>query len=199
MKEDYLWDKTGEDAEVRALENALKAFRFQENAPPALPQNFFTIEKRSWRRFFQLGFGFAACASVVIVFSLFWFQFSSDKLPAAEIASRSNDLKTAERSANDSIIEVPNRAPVEAVKAALPIAKPTVVKIVQKRAPLPRPLKAVQRQPKAKEPSETLTAEEKYAYNQLMLALSITGTQLKIVKDKIQGIEDQNAGIETTK
>jgi hypothetical protein len=46
---------------------------------------------------------------------------------------------------------------------------------------------------------ETLTAEEKYAYDQLMLALSITGSKLKIVKDKIAGTEDQNAVREAAK
>jgi len=33
----------------------------------------------------------------------------------------------------------------------------------------------------------------------LMLALSITGSKLKIVKDKINGIEEQNAVLDTTK
>ena len=37
MKEDYLWDKTGSDPEIEKLENALKAFRYQETAPPELP------------------------------------------------------------------------------------------------------------------------------------------------------------------
>ena len=42
-----------------------------------------------------------------------------------------------------------------------------------------------------------LTEEEKYAYGQLMLALSITGSKLKIVKDTINGVEEiENAAKE---
>ncbi len=36
MKEDYLWDKTGENHEIERLENALKMFRYKETAPPSL-------------------------------------------------------------------------------------------------------------------------------------------------------------------
>lgn len=200
--EDYLWDKTGEDVEIQALENALTAFRFQENAPPALPQEVFTLEKQGWRKAFRFGFAFAALASVLIVFSVLWFQFGgSGKLPAAEIASRSNDLKRTEKETEDALIAPREPAPGGSVETAPPILRAPLVKVSQKRATLsPRPVKAVQRsKPKVIEPTETLTAEERYAYNQLMLALSITGTQLKIVKDKIQGIEDQSAVVETGK
>jgi hypothetical protein len=38
-----------------------------------------------------------------------------------------------------------------------------------------------------------LTAEEKAAYDKLMLALSITGSKLKIVKDKVQNSDEQTA------
>jgi hypothetical protein len=34
-----------------------------------------------------------------------------------------------------------------------------------------------------------LTDEERYAYNRLMLALSITGSKLKLVRDTIDQIE----------
>jgi hypothetical protein len=40
---------------------------------------------------------------------------------------------------------------------------------------------------------EALTKEEKYAYDQLMLALSITSSKLKMVKDKVAGVEEKNA------
>jgi len=77
--------------------------------------------------------------------------------------------------------------------------KPNIVKVRQLNAPVIHPNKAVMRNIKIKEPAETLTAEEKYAYDQLMLALSITGSTLRIVKDKIDGIEEKNAVLEKTK
>ena len=38
-----------------------------------------------------------------------------------------------------------------------------------------------------------LTEEEKEAYEKLMLALSITSSKLKIVKDKVQNTDEQTA------
>ena len=196
MKEDYLWDKTGEDAEIQGLENALKAFRFQENAPPELPQKVFTIEKQTPRRFFRFGFAFAAFAAVVVVLSVVWFQIAGSKIPVAEIVLKTDALKRAETIADASFIEIQEFPPAaKPENPTLPV-KPDVVRIRRRSAPVVRSPKTVWRKTKTKEPSETLTAEEKYAYNQLMLALSITGTQLKIVKDKVQGIEEQNAVVE---
>ncbi len=201
MKEDYLWDKTGEDADVQALENALKAFRFQENAPPPMPQKVFTVERQGWRKVFRLSLAFASLASVALVFSLAWFGLSGGVRPASEIAAKADELKRVEKSAADAFVAPRDEtAPVQSPEIAPPTAvKAQVVKVSRKRAPLVRPLKAVWRKPPPKAPAETLTAEEKYAYQQLMLALSITGAQLKIVKDKVQGIEEQNAVVETEK
>ena len=199
MKEDYLWDKTGEDAEIQSLENALKAFRFQESAPPALPQKVFTIEKRPPRRFFRLGFAFAAFAAALVVFSVAWLQIGGDKNSLAEIVVKNDPLNRVAKVAGDSFPDIQELVPAVDRENPPPVLKPKVVRIRQKTAPVGRPAKTVARRPKTKEPSETLTAEEKYAYQQLMLALSITGTQLKIVKDKVQGIENQNAAFDAAK
>jgi len=202
MKDDYLWDKTGEDAEIQGLENALKAFRFQENAPPALPQKVFTLEKQTPRRFFRFGFAFTAFAAAFVVFSLLWLQIGNDKIPAIESVAENNPAKRAEKIAGETFIESPAAAAAPLVKPEnpRPAAQPNVIKIRQNSAPaIVRTRKAVWRKPKIKEPLETLTAEEKYAVDQLMLALSITGSKLKIVKDKVQGIEEQTAVIETAK
>jgi hypothetical protein len=189
MKEDYLWDKTGEDAEIQSLENALKAFRWQENAPPELPQKVFTIEKQMPRRFFRFGFAFAAFAAAVVVLSVVWLQFSGSESPGAETVAETTAPASAEKTAGESFIETRGNEPASPV-ATVPAAQPNVVKIRRKSAPVVRARKTIWRRPKIAEPVETLTAEEKHAYNQLMLALSITGTQLKIVKDKVQGIEE---------
>ena len=195
MKEDYLWDKTGEDAEIEALENTLQAFRFQENAPPELPQKVFVIEKP--RRFFRFGLAFAAFAAVIIgVFSFAWLQMSDRNLAIEDVAVQTDEPKNSEKIADDSFVAPRPSAPIEDAPPAP--EKPVVVK-ARAVAPAARRNKSVSRKQKSSEPAETLTAEEKYAYNQLMLALSITGSQLKIVKDKVQGIEEQNAALETAK
>lgn len=197
MKEDYLWDKTGEDAEIQALENALAAFRYAETAPPELPQKVFTVEKEKPRKFFQLGFAFAALGAAALIFSVVWFQITDAKLPVIETIAE----KTAPEPENKAPDEKINQAPDEAapVKISETTAPRVTAKIRRNAAPVARAQKAILRKVKVKEPVETLTAEEKYAYDQLMLALSITGSKLKIVKDKIDGIEEQNAVIETQK
>src|SRR5215211_2677652 len=146
MKDDYLWDKTGEDAEIRGLENALQAFRFQENAPPELPQKVFTVERESGRKFFRFGFAFAAFAGVVIVCSVVWFQLSgSHQTPVAEIASVTSALERTEKIADDSFIESRAAAPVKSIETAPPVVNPNVVKIRQKSAPVGQRNRAVLR------------------------------------------------------
>lgn len=194
MKEDYLWDKIGDDAEIEQLENALAAFRYQETAPPALPQKVFTLEKPPRRNFFRLAFGFAAFASVLIVLSVVRFQFSDDKTPAiVETVSETNAVKRAEKTADESFIP-----PREIVDPVIPIEKnqssvaPKIVKVRQQSATVARRrAKPEARIKKFIEPEEPLTKEEQYAYDQLMLALTITGSKLKIVQDKINGIEQE--------
>jgi len=195
MKDEYLWNKTGEDAEIMALENVLQAFRYQETAPPELPAKILTLEPQGWRRFFQLRFAVAAVASVVAVFFVFWFTLKTTSLPpvenVAEIKTPAMEIKI-----QDEFIESPSELTPTKI-AQMP--KPNVVKTRQIVSPKIRPMKTDLRRVKSKDPVETLTAEEKYAYNQLMLALSITGSQLKIVKDKIDGIAEQSAVNDTTK
>ncbi len=200
MKEDYLWDKTGEDAEIQGLENALKAFRYQETAPPELPQKVFTVEKAKPRRFFPLfGFGFAALAAVVAVFSVVWFQITDSKIPVIEVIAEKSEPKNENKIAEEKFDEPVQFTPAVKSVNSPPSAKRNVVRLRQKTVPTVRPEKAILRNPISKEPAETLTAEEQYAYDQLMLALSITGSKLRIVQNKIKGIEEQNAVIETAK
>jgi hypothetical protein len=193
MKDDYLWDKTGEDAEIEQLENALKAFRYQETAPPELPAKVFEIEKP--RRFFRFGFAFAAFASAVVILFAVWLQVSSSKIPVIERVAEISDPK-----GNDKIDNKESEVlPVKAVQTPKHFSKPNIIKIRQGVAPVIRPNKAIARNIKVKAPTETLTAEEKYAYDQLMLALSVTSSSLKLVKDKVEGIEEKTAVLDTAK
>ena len=193
MKEDYLWDKTGEDAEIEKLENALMAFRYQESAPPELPAKVFEIEKQKPRRFFQFGFAFAAFASVVVILFAVWFQVSSSKILVIESVAEINEPQNADK------IKEPTIESVKVVNVPKQLSKPSAIKIRQTVAPTIRPNKLFARYKKVKAPTETLTAEEKYAYDQLMLALSVTSSSLQIVKDKVEGIEEKNAVLDTAK
>ena len=68
MKEDYLWDKTGEDAEIARLENALQAFRYTETRRPNFPKKF---SRSSRKRRADFSFRFCICRICVIRYHFF--------------------------------------------------------------------------------------------------------------------------------
>src|SRR4030095_14620048 len=98
MKEDYLWNKTGSDAEIEKLENALKAFQFQAQEPPALPTKVTSSDEKRPFSFFKLGFAFAFAASVAVVaFAVAWFRIPADL----------NDEVTVNRPDESPVVELP--------------------------------------------------------------------------------------------
>ena len=199
MKDDYLWNKTGEDAEIERLENALAVFRYRETEPPELPQKVLTIEKAAPRRFLRLDLAFAAFASVVVVLSFVWFQTGETKSAVAETVAQANKPKRAVKVADESFINVPASASVKKVEKQTAFAASPIIKIRRKAAPNVKREKIVLRKLKSGEPPAALTAEEKYAVDQLLLALSITGEKLKIVKNKLNRTEEKKAVLETAK
>lgn len=188
MNEDYLWDKTGEDPEIEKLENALQAFRYRETAPPALPANAVPSEKEKPRGFLKFTFAFATCAACVVILLGVWFQFSSNKIEVAEI--------TPPTVSDEIIVKDPKITNVSTINNPPQTVRRNVVKIRKSVLLIARQNKTIARNIKVKNSVVKLTEEEKYAYEQLMLALSITGSKLKLVKDKVQGIEEQNAVLE---
>ncbi len=197
MKNDnYLWDKSGSDPEIERLELALKIFRGQGIEPPAIvpefaPMQFVPRETNSRGRF-SFGIVSFACFMLavfglgVFLFNGNYYERAANKTPGdlKPSMSQTNNAKTEkplieERSLNTEIREdVPVDLP--AVKARYRKAKrnsSTKRKILRTKVPPP------------KAQSLELTAEEKYAYEQLMLALSITSSNLKAVKDKVRGSE----------
>ena len=65
-------------------------------------------------------------------------------------------------------------------------------KSIYKKAITPK--KAKRKKPEAKVELSELTAEERYAYDQLMKALAITSSNLRIVKDKVNGLDQKPTG-----
>ncbi|HEX8637909.1 MAG TPA: hypothetical protein VF692_07605 [Pyrinomonadaceae bacterium] len=220
MKQDYLWDKSGADPEIEELENALSAFRYQETAPPALPAKVLAFPERAVektvRRLFSFRFALAACAAVVLITFGVLFQFSggktvteTDLAQTSSINEESNkeiieesineaQINSIAESENFTLANVETSPQIEVSKQiikqfekTLAMNKPNGVKI---RRSVSNQNKTNARNAEIKNPTPaTLTAEEKQAYEQLMLALSITSSKLKIVKDKVDGVEEQNA------
>lgn len=192
MKDDYLWDKIGKDSEIEKLENALQVFRPQESNPPQIEATVFQYKKESSGNFFPVFRALAACLTLVFISVGFWMFFT----------------KTEAETTNRQFINIPfekTSAVIIENKNSDDISEktPEIVKNEQKK-PISKIQKSVYK-PKIKpaknknEQVVKLTQEEKAAYEQLMLALSITSSKLKIVKDKVQNLDDQTAIYEKEK
>ena len=193
MNEEYLWEKTGSDAGIEKLENALHAFSYKPMPPPELPAKVITLAEKPRRSFFKLGFAMAFAGAIVVVFSTVWFL-----IPNRGVAVDDQSLKLSQPSRDEAVLPV-DASPM-AVNIPIEQNAPHVIKTVQKRV---RPARHFQQMTavkvREKQPEIKLTDEEKYAYGQLMLALSITESKLKIVRDAIAGTEETKPFVEKSR
>ncbi len=204
MKHDYLWDKTGEDPEIERLENALAAFRYQETAPPELSAKVLPfptkyVEKTPRRRFsLALPLAFAACAALILILFGVRFQISNDNPAVSDDSAKPSAPQINDAIQKDLIVVQPQILSNKIVensknnKSAKRFAAQNTVKNSRVIPAIARQNKTIAKNAEIKTSLAKLTVEERQAYDQLMLALSITGAKLKIVKDKIDGIEEQN-------
>jgi hypothetical protein len=189
MQEEYLWNKTGEDPEIERLENALAMFRYVETEPPALPAKIIPFERKTSRGFFRLAFGFATFASLPIVCLGVWFQFSGGKIEVANDLPKTVETPIVARVQNEIPAENPVVPAVKKITSPKHSIEPKVLKIKKAIPAIARQNNLIARRNEIKKPAVKLSEEEKYAYSQLMLALSITSSKLKLVEDKIYGTE----------
>ncbi len=213
MKEDYLWDKTGSDPDVERLENALQVFRCKQTAPPELPlplllpakvlpfrkeEPALSSPQPARRRVFSFAVAAAAACLVfgVIALSVFRLQILNNKERIqADLTEKAEPeiavppmMKEPVISQNDDSARdnarTPKQSPARKIAA---IRKDVPAKISRKTIAKAQTVRA------AKPDVPRLTKEEQYAYDQLMLALSITSSKFKLVKDKVEGAEEKNA------
>jgi hypothetical protein len=76
------------------------------------------------------------------------------------------------------------------MESARRISAPKAVRKNKINPAVVRPTEKKDKNIVAKKSDVQLTKEEQYAYDQLMLALSITSSKLKLVKDKVEGFEE---------
>jgi hypothetical protein len=175
MNDEYLWQKTGEDPEIAKLEETLAVFRYREDAAPALT---ITQPAKPGRWRLLVGLAVPAFAAVAIAGGM-WIR------------------------KDESEITFIHQPPAEVLQKPVEPAAPAVQPTSAPKQPVDRRTRGAQsaslvvpRRARAKthpRRSETvaLTKEERYAYRQLMLALSISGSQLNIVRNTINGVEDE--------
>ncbi len=189
MENDYLWKKTGNDAEIQGLEDLLSEFRFDQKGVNKIPSATLASVEPTPRRKFVLSFAFAGFASLLILSFGFWVLFSASE---QEMVSSVNEPIVAAEP-----LALPH-SPVE-VKTPEVVENPNVIKVKYKvsRKRIPARLvdfkvKAQRDNLKSAGPKKIiLTDEERLAYNKLMLALSITSAKLNLVRTKVEGIDQE--------
>ncbi len=211
MKNDYLWDKTGDDAEIERLENALASLRYRaaptsEAAGSLQPQTAAARAAKPARSFsvsrgflsFKFAVGASACAAFLLIVLGVWMRGASEKInfadkSAAVVAPVNNALspiKTNVENSIDSPIKniAEDEKSTERKIAARKIAgrRQTVAASFRRREIKATPLKNAPAKIK-------FSDEELYAYDQLKRALSIVSSNLKLVKDKAESAETNDA------
>ena len=186
MNDEYLWQKTGDDPEIEKLEQKLAVFRYRE-APFRIPAVEKAVEIPTvprWR--ISLAFAFAVSLIAAMLIAIV-FMRTSDRNDSDTVFVASPELEIPSSSPPPAATTDEKKvtpAPAQKVVPQFAHSKPGIVIRTQ-----PRP----DRRTKSKGPSPTtvaLTEEEKYAYRQLMIALSVSSSKLKIVKDSINGTEN---------
>ena len=183
MNDEYLWQKTGEDPEIEKLEQKLAVFRYRETPLP-VPSVVKTVETASvprWR--ISLAFAFAASVIAALLVAVVFLRTDRNDSDTVFVASPELEIQSAP----------PPAATEEKKVTPAPAGKTVPLFAHGKRSTSIRTEPARVQRPKTREPRPTtlaLTAEEKYAYRQLMLALSVSSSKLKIVEDSIKGTEN---------
>jgi hypothetical protein len=185
MNDKYLWEKKGSDPDIETLERKLAVFRHRETPLriPSVERSAHIVRVPRWR--ISLAFAFAAAVIAAVLVAALVVRIAKNK-----------DVETVfVASPEVEIVPAPPAAVEEEKSEPAPVSAPKIIPQFAhaKRSTIrTRPI-TIQR-PKSKDPKPTsvaaLTEEEKYAYRQLMLALTISGSKLKIVKDTINGNEN---------
>ena len=189
MNNEYLWSKTGSDAEIEKLEGLLGEFRFGED-PPELPAtNIIPVARVSKRRWvFGLSFATATAALVLMVL---WFA----KAPVTQVAKVEYDADPTQETAGPRSNDAAEFRTGDGEKTVVPIAHPQ--RLVE---PIRRQTRSTVSRigsSNGTKKNTKLTKEEKYAYDRLMFALAITGSNLKKVQDSVDRKRD--TGPQTTR
>ena len=189
MNKDYLFERTGSDGEIERLENVLSAYRFEPGRPPTLPEN--SPAARFWS-FGWLRFSLAAGAVAVAVITGLLAHGRIEKLldrnvGGPEISDQVRPVFT-ESSSEVNTVRMPGRNETKlGDSSSFRKVQPVPQRVVYSRPRVtPRLLSN-------SKPPVTLTKQEKYAYDQLRVALYITGSKLKTVQDTIDRVDDKKA------
>ncbi len=206
MKEDYLWDKKGSDPEIEKLENVLRTFRHKEQEALLLATQTIAFDNRSKpgnapRRLFSFGFASVACLAVAIfgVALLQMMRSGDSEVAKKESVNKIENLTTNTDAENHATSTQPTTTNFENIETRVRnsgseheriTSARKLINRVSRTRKSPKIFAKVNSSRETEDHEVVLTKEEKYAYDQLMLGLSITSSNLKIVRDKANGIRE---------
>ena len=121
------------------------------------------------------------------------FQFSGKKIEVAKVSTETIAPQAVEKVLDQAPVKNTDDFIVERGKSLKQPAERKIIKVSKVVQPVARQNKLIAQNGEVKKPTVILTKEEKFAYDQLMLALSVTSSTFKKVKDKVEGVEEKNA------
>lgn len=187
---DYLWNKEGSAPEIVALEKTLGEFKASARNCPRPPAPVVETTRSVLNRFRPALLMPAMAGAVLVLFLLLPSGNGPSESASLGIPKSESQIVPA-KPAPPVSIPLPSRVnptnPQNVARAANKTGTP-IKRKVRKRRKVLRKRTVTTPRIKAKEsPEPLLTAEEKEAYDQLIEALTITSSKLKIVKEKVDG------------
>jgi hypothetical protein len=198
MNNDYLFEKTGSDENIEELEDLLAVYRI-DPLPPALARAESSAETTGPHRLFGFllshatAIGSFAFLTIIAVTAIAWLDQRS--IDTAELSSIEVSSPIKSFDSGPSIFDPSGPAAVTKIRPqtigrrrqikfnpAAPIRKIQLAKVIRRAEPAPQ-----------------LSAEEKYAYEQVKLALWLAGSKMKVVQDTIDRTGDSKEDSSTDK
>jgi hypothetical protein len=179
MKEDYLWDRSGEpDAELQRLEEILGTLRYQPRALP-IPADI----KMGRRRSFSRALAIAAAIALVAVLLGLWFHFHRPATAPPLEASRNSQIE------QKPIETAPQVASGKGISQPASSKRPGI-----NRKHAARNLVATRRTPFIRRDTSQpeLTPQELAEKEQVLIALRLVSAKLNLAQRKTQGAPQLN-------
>lgn len=192
MKDDYLWDKTGSDADIERLEETLSIYRIGNAELCAVVSESGSLKKAGWpftwlRAFGRLRLAVAA-ACLCLAAMLAGVVFLNSREPHGDVAVAT---PTADAEIELAIPETRNQPQDSKPDHTAPVVSRVwrEKKVAPTRAIARRQSRLAPENRTKRDNEFRLTSEERFAYRQLMLALNVTSSKLKLVNDAVNGAD----------
>jgi hypothetical protein len=189
MSDEYLFQKEGSDREIEKLEDLLSVYRI-EPAVPKLSRSEFAPKRNVGFGWFRLSYAvaFATFAFVLVIGGIYLRYLPSPNTEVTAVSAIETPAVDRDVLVSTSIGSASVIAPKTSANDEVPVRPTSSGRNVQTVA-RHRRRTAANSLVAAKTPR--LTKEEKYAYDQLMVALWLTGSKLRVVQDTIDRVNDK--------